>query len=365
MTRSRRAEATALPSRIKPQLTKLVDAPPEGPEWLHEIKLDGYRMHARLDRGAVRLLTRTGLDWTHKDPAIAAAVSTLPARLDGELCGIRPVGTTSFSLIQNASDTGNGKALVFFLFDLLHLDGEPVSQRPVTGRKERLRTLLSETITPLQFSDHQIGRGRAFYEQACGLKLEGIISKQADAPYAPGNRSLWLKVKCLNSEEFVVVGWTNPEGTRPHLGALLLAYYDPDGRLIYAGRAGTGIGHAELERLWRRLQPLATPKMPLDVLPPRDSRFGSPLVLSRVHWVRPELVSEVKYLTWTDDNLLRQVVHQGLREDQRAAEVRRPAPYPGCHMPAIRSLRVHQSHPTKGNLKPICTSAKTPKSDAP
>ena len=120
----------ALPTWVKPQLTKLVDQPPDGPDWLHEIKFDGYRMHARLDRGAVRLLTRTGLDWTHKYPAIASALSSLPARqayLDGELCGIRPDGTTSFSLIQNASDTGNGDALVFFLFDLLHLDGEAVS----------------------------------------------------------------------------------------------------------------------------------------------------------------------------------------------------------------------------------------------
>jgi DNA ligase D-like protein (predicted ligase) len=244
------------------------------------------------------------------------------------LCGIRPDGSTSFSLIQNASDTGNGDALVFFLFDLLHLDGEPVSQRPISERKERLRTLLSETTPPLQFSDHQIGRGRAFYEHACGLKLEGIVSKRGDAPYAPGNRGLWLKVKCLNREEFVVVGWTDPEGTRPHLGALLLAYYDPDGRLIYAGRAGTGIGHAELERLWRRLQPLATPKMPLDMPPPRDSRFGSPLILSRVHWVRPELVAEVKFLAWTEDNLLRQVVYEGLREDKPPKDVRLPIPHP-------------------------------------
>jgi ATP-dependent DNA ligase len=185
----RQGEATAIPGWVKPQLTKLVDAPPEGAEWLHEIKFDGYRMHARLDRGAVRLLTRTGLDWTHKYPAIAAAVASLPAReayLDGELCGIRPDGSTSFSLIQHASDTGNGDALVFFLFDLLHLDGEPVSQRPISERKERLRTLQSETTPPLQFSDHQIGRSRAFYEHACGLKLEGIVSKRGDAPYAPG-----------------------------------------------------------------------------------------------------------------------------------------------------------------------------------
>src|SRR5204862_7511565 len=201
MVRLRRAEATALAGWVKPQLTTLVDAPPDGPEWLHEIKFDGYRMHARLDRGAVRLLTRTGLDWTHKYPAIAAAVASLPARqayLDGELCGVRPDGTTSFSLIQNASDSGHSEALVFFLFDLLHLDGEAVGVRPVTDRKERLQALLSGTHSPLHYSDHQIGQGQAFYDHACALKVEGIVSKRVDAPYAPGNRGLWLKIKCLN-----------------------------------------------------------------------------------------------------------------------------------------------------------------------
>jgi bifunctional non-homologous end joining protein LigD len=190
---SRRAEATALPGWIKPQLTKLVDQPPDGPDWLHEIKFDGYRMHARLDRGTVRLLTRTGLDWTRKYLGVAAAIASLPARqayLDGELCGVRPDGTTSFSLIQNASDTGNGDTLVFFLFDLLHLNGESIGARPLQERKERLRVLLSGKGSPLHFSDYQIGRGRAFYDHACALKVEGIVSKRADAPYAPGNRGL-------------------------------------------------------------------------------------------------------------------------------------------------------------------------------
>jgi DNA ligase D-like protein (predicted ligase) len=273
---ARRPHAAALPEWVPPQLTQLVDAAPEGHHWLHEIKFDGYRMNARLDRGAVRLLTRTGLDWTHKYPAIAAAVVALGARqayLDGELCGVFPDGITSFGMIQAASDAGNAAGLVYFIFDLLYLDGDDVSARPLIERKTRLAELLSGAAPPLHYSDYHRGHGPAFYEQACKLELEGIVSKRADAAYAPGNRGLWLKVKCLHREEFVVVGWTDPEGRRPWLGALLLAYYDPDGRLVYAGRVGTGINTAERERLWRRLQPLATDRMPLDVPPPRTSRF--------------------------------------------------------------------------------------------
>ena len=292
----RHDNTTALPQWILPQLTRPVDAAPDGDQWLHEIKYDGFRMHARIDRGEVRLLTRNGLNWTHKYPQIAAAVAALPARqayLDGELCGVRPDGTTSFSMIQLASDDGNAAGLVFFLFDLLYLDGEDLGVRPLIERKERLAGLLSQAGSPLHYSDHQIGLGPAFYERACPLGVEGIVSKRADAAYAPGNRGLWLKVKCLNREEFVVIGWTDPEGARPFLGALLLGYHDPAGRLVYAGRVGTGINQAELERLWHRLQPLAVDTMPLDVPRPRSTRFGSPLVLSRVHWVRPELRGQI------------------------------------------------------------------------
>jgi bifunctional non-homologous end joining protein LigD len=318
-----------LPGRIAPQLTQLVDAAPDGDQWMHEIKYDGYRMMARLDRGAVKLLTRTGLDWTHKYPAIVKAVAALNARqayLDGELCGVGPDGITSFNIVQLVSDRGNAAALVFFLFDLLHLDGEDLRARPLIERKERLATLLVNTALSLHLSDHVVGQGPAFYDKACAMHVEGIVSKRTDAPYTPGNRGLWRKVKCLNRAEFVVVGWSEPEGRRPYLGALLLGYYDPDGKLIYAGRVGTGIDYAELERLWRRLQPLATDRMPLDAPPPRSTRFGSPLVLSRVHWVRPELVAEVKFLAWTEDNLLRQVVYEGLRENKPATEVRREMP---------------------------------------
>jgi bifunctional non-homologous end joining protein LigD len=332
IARQGRTDPPALPQWVPPRLTQLVDAAPTGDQWLHELKYDGYRMMARLDRGAVKLLTRTGLDWTHKYPAIAKAVAALEARqayLDGELRGVGPDGITSFNIVQLASDRGNAAALVFFLFDVLYLDGQDLRLLPLIERKERLRTLLADAAPSLHYSAHVVGQGPEFYEKACAMRVEGIVSKRIDAPYAPGNRGLWRKVKCLNRAEFVVVGWTEPEGRRPYLGALLLGYYDRDARLIYAGRAGTGMNDAELQRLWRRLQPLATDQMPLDVTPPRSTRFGSPLVLSRVHWVRPELVAEVKFLTWTDDNLLRQVVYEGLREDKPSRQVRRETPKPG------------------------------------
>jgi ATP-dependent DNA ligase len=141
--------------------------------------------------------------------------------------------------------------------------------------------------------------GKRFLDAACGAKAEGIISKRIDCPYKPGNRGLWVKTKCINEEEFVIVGYSEPEGSRPHLGALLLAYYDDERRLIYAGRAGTGMSQAELKRVYDKLQPLRISEMPLDKPPPRSTRFGSPLVLSRVKWVKPKLVAQVRFLTWT------------------------------------------------------------------
>jgi len=318
-------EANAqLPTWVKAQLCQLVKEAPSGDEWAHELKFDGYRMHARVDRGDVRLLTPTGLDWTGKYSAIAAAILTVPAHqayLDGELCGVRPDGVTAFALIQNAAERQGGADLVYFVFDLLHLDGHNLMSLPLTDRKAGLAALLERGEVSIRYSEHKVGQGPSFHRHACKLRLEGIVSKRLDAAYTPGQRGLWLKTKCLNREEFVVVVWTDPEGSRPFIGALLLGYYDPGGRLIYAGRVGSGMPAEQLEDLLRRLQPLRTDRMPLDVTPPRSTRFGSPLVLSQVHWVRPELVVEVKYLTWTDDGLLRQVVYEGLREDKPARDV--------------------------------------------
>jgi DNA ligase D-like protein (predicted ligase) len=322
-----RPSAASPPAWIKPELAALVKAPPDGDDWLHEIKLDGYRMHARLDAGRVQILTRRGNDWTAKYPTVAKALAKLPttsAYLDGELCGVLPDGRTAFNLIQNALEQGDA-SLVYFVFDLPFLDGENLTAMPLVDRKTRLEAFLVGAPDAIRYSDHQIGHGPEFYRIACQHGLEGIVSKRVDGRYEPDRRS-WLKTKCLNREEFVVVGWSDPEGTRHRIGALLLGYYTPDGKLIYAGRVGTGMPVAELERLHGRLQPLAIPKMPLSEPPPRGGRFGSPLVLSRVHWVRPEMVVEVSYVEMTPDGLLRHVVYLGEREDKLPRDVVRSKP---------------------------------------
>jgi bifunctional non-homologous end joining protein LigD len=214
-----------------------VEKAPDGPDWLHEIKFDGYRMHARLDGGRVQILTRRGNDWTEKYLTITKTIAGLPAQngyFDGELCGVLPDGRTAFNLIQNATDSGQG-SLVFFLFGLLHLDGEDLTSLPLVERKTRLTSLLNGAPNSPRCNDHQIGHGPAFHRLACEHGVEGIVSKRANGRYEPDRRT-WLKTKCLNREEFVVVGWSDPEGSRHRIGALLLGYYTDEGKLIYAGR---------------------------------------------------------------------------------------------------------------------------------
>jgi bifunctional non-homologous end joining protein LigD len=315
---------TPLPRWVAPQLSKLVEKAPTGPQWVHEIKFDGFRMAARIERGKVQLLTRSGLDWTAKYPTAAAAFAKLPVRrrIDGELCGVRADGVTSFELMQQSSDAGYG-GLVHFAFDLLEIDGENVARLPLLQRKERLAQLLQNPPAGIVYSGHEGGDGEAFRRAACSQGLEGVVSKRTDRPYLPGDRGAWVKSKCLNRAEFVVVGWSDPEGSSHLVGSVLLGYYDSEGRLIYAGRVGTGMSVKTQAMLHQRLDPLATSKMPLSSPPPRKSRFGGPLALSKVHWVRPELVAEITYLSWTDEPLLRHTVFVGLREDKPAREVRR------------------------------------------
>jgi bifunctional non-homologous end joining protein LigD len=210
---------------------------------------------------------------------------------------------------------------VFSAFDLLFLEGERTAVLPLLERKARLQALFPAAMTGLRFSEHVIGDGPKFRKYVCELQAEGAVSKRIDRPYAPGNRGVWIKSKCLNREEFVVIGWTDPTGSRALIGSLLLGYYTEGGSLLYSGRVGTGMTITELNHLMRRLGPLSVLRMPLSAPPPHESRFGSPLELSRVHWVRPEVVVEVTYLTWTEGGLLRQVSYQGVRQDKPARQV--------------------------------------------
>ena len=297
-------------------------------------------MAARIDNGRVQLLTRTGLDWTDKYPIAIAALANLnvkTAYIDGELCGVDEAGLPTFAHIQAATDGERNVQLVYYAFDLLHLDGRDLSGLQLIERKALLEPLLANK-PGLQFNGHETGDGELILKHAGKLGFEGVVSKTIDAPYAPGNRGLWRKAKWLNRQEFVIVGWSDPEGSRPHLGALLLGYYTVDGKLIYAGRVGTGMPVKVLADLRRRLDPIARKTSPLSVPPSRKTRFGSPFVLSRVHWVEPKLVAEITYLTWTADNLLRHTVYVGLREDKPANQVRREvargeadAETPGVH----------------------------------
>jgi DNA ligase D-like protein (predicted ligase) len=324
MATTRRRSQPGPPNFIEPQLTRAVEKPPEGDEWAHEIKLDGYRIHVRIAGERAQLLTRTGLDWTNRYDAIASAIARTPIRsayIDGELCALRPDGVPSFAALQAATDKRESERLTYFAFDLLFLDGENLRDLPLRERKRRLNDLLEDPPPQIRYTDHIIGNGGRVYAAACSNRAEGIVSKRLDALYKSGDRGLWRKVRCVNDEEFVIVGFTNPQGSRRYLGALLLGYYNEDGRLIFAGRAGTGMDGAELKRLSAKLKPLEIDTMPVDVPPPRQSRFGSPLKLSDVHWVRPKLVAQVRYLTWTADGLLRQVVYLGLREDKPARQV--------------------------------------------
>jgi bifunctional non-homologous end joining protein LigD len=207
----------------------------------------------------------------------------------------------------------------------LALDGAPVGRLPLLQRKARLAEILKKPPPGVAYSEHNDGPGEAVREAACKLGLEGIVSKQIDSQYSPGNRGIWVKSKCLNRAEFVIVGWTDPEGSRSSIGALLLGYYDK-GQLKYAGRVGTGFSEKTLRMLHGKLAPLAIDKMPLAVAPPRKTRFVGTLSLSKVHWVQPKHVAEVTYLTWTDDGLLRHTVFAGLREDKPAKDVRRELP---------------------------------------
>jgi bifunctional non-homologous end joining protein LigD len=348
-------------AKVSPQLATLVSDPPRGDEWVHELKFDGYRVLFELQDGKVRGVTRNGKDWTDRFGVVVRAVADLPARsalLDGEVAVLLPNGTTSFQALQNALGNGS-EELVYFAFDLLYLDGYDLRGASLLQRKEALAALLAGQPAEgtIRFSDHVQGSGDAFYRHACSYALEGMISKRADRPYQAGRSKDWLKVKCLKRQEFVIVGFTDPEGSRTGLGALLLAVNDndgDDGELVFAGKVGTGFNARTLLDLRKRLGKLER-KTPAFQKAPRGAEAR------RSHWVEPRLVAEVAFTEWTEDGILRHPTFQGLREDKSPSEVVREEARPTSEV-APKKAPAKKAVAKKTMAKKV---AKRAKSDVP
>ena len=307
---------------MPPQLATLTDTAPAGGDWIHEIKLDGYRTAARIEAGKVRMLTRSGLDWTARFRPIAEALAVPKIRaayLDGEIAVMGEDGVTSFAALQDGLSRGQGHRLTYHVFDLLHLDGRDLTGLPLVERKTLLEPLLAGLPKdgPVRYSSHVEGQGPKFFAQACKHHLEGIVAKRAAAPYRSGRTEDWLKVKCLNRQEFVIGGWMESDKRGRSLRSLLLGYYD-GGKLIFAGKAGTGFDLNTGHDLVAWLRKLERADPPFTAVP-RAYQRGS-------RWAEPRLVAEVTFSTWTADNLLRHPSFEGLREDKPAREVKLERP---------------------------------------
>ena len=323
--------ATSTLPPYRAQLATLVAAPPEEEGWLHETKYDGYRIGCAVAGGRARLLSRGGKDWTSRLPEVARAAARLPvhaALLDGEVAALRPDGVTDFQALQNAA--GGSPALVYFVFDLLHLDGVAVATLPLLERKRRLAALLAGAPAPLRYAPHVEGSGAAVLREACRLGLEGIVSKRADAAYHPGRGAAWTKAKCLARQELVVGGFTEPAGAaREGIGALLVGYREAGARRV-AGKVGPGFTRASARSLRARLDPLRRATPPF-APPPRG-----PLARG-ARWVEPRLVAEVAFTEWTAGGKLRHPSFLGLREDKAPEDVvrERAAPGIGRSLPSL------------------------------
>ncbi|ROL83622.1 DNA ligase D [Pseudomonas chlororaphis] len=314
-------KAVVLPQSLAPQLATLVDKAPSG-DWRYEIKFDGYRILARIQDDEVRLLTRNGHDWTSRLPQQAKALAALKLKdswLDGEMVVLNDEGLPDFQALQNAFDIGRSVDIIYYLFDAPFLQGEDLRETPVEERRQALKQALGRKSSKvLRFSEAFAAHHQDVLESACALSLEGVIGKRAGSPYVSRRSADWIKLKCRLRQEFVVVGYTRPQGSRSGFGALLLGVNDASG-LVYAGRVGTGFDQKTLKQLHERMQELERDSSPL----------AKPLTSTQargVHWIEPQLVAEAEFAEWTREQVVRQAAFIALRSDKPAREIVREQP---------------------------------------